>query len=246
MTFAEHLEELRKRVMISVIVIGVLFFASFFLHDQTLRVFISPFERVRANLLEEGIEIGPLTFIDPTESFTFALKVALYSALILGGPVCLYEMWAFIAAGLHLRERRAVMKVLPVSLGLFSIGVLFCYFLVVPIALEFLLSFAPHDQIQADIRLETYLSFITMLCLLMGGIFQLPLLQVVVARFGLLSAKSQREKRKAFIMAAVVVCAIVTPTGDALTLILVAGPMLILYELGLIAAGRVKARPQEG
>ena len=246
MTFAEHLEELRKRVMISVIVVGVLFFGCFFLSDYTMEVFIAPFQRIRESLAQDGIEIGPLTFIDPLESFTFGLKIAFYSALILGMPVCLYQMWSFVAAGLHQKEKHAVMRVLPVSLGLFSTGALFSYFLVVPIALKFLLSYAPHELIQADIRLETYLSFILMLCLLMGGIFQLPLLQVVLARFGLFSAKSQREKRKAFIMSAVVVCAVITPTGDALTLILVAGPMLILFEVGLLVAGRVTARVPGG
>ena len=240
MTFSEHLDELRKRVMVSVIVIGVLFFACFFLHDYTTAVFIGPFERIREALAKEGIAISPLTFIDPTESFTFVLKIALYSALILGMPVCLYQMWAFIAAGLHKIERRAVMRVLPVSLGLFAAGALFSFKLVIPIALKFLLTFGNHELIKAEIRLDTYLSFILMLCLLMGAIFQLPLLQVVLAKFGLMSAKTQAEKRKTFIMAAVVICAIVTPTGDALTLIMVAGPMLLLYEVGLLVARQVK------
>lgn len=247
MTFAEHLDELRRRVMLSVIVLFGLFMVCFFLYEHTMRVFIAPFERIRRELGEDGIDIGPLTFIDPLESFTFALKIAFYSAIVLGMPVMLYQMWAFIAAGLHLKERKAVMRVLPVSMGMFGAGALFAYLLVVPIALKFLLSFgvaAPGEGgdplIQPDIRLETYLSFILMLCLLLGGIFQLPLVQVVLARFGIMPAKTQAKKRKAFIMTAVVVCAIITPTGDALTLILVAGPMLVLFEIGLLIARQIR------
>ncbi|MFH0944565.1 MAG: twin-arginine translocase subunit TatC, partial [Planctomycetota bacterium] len=227
MTFGEHLEELRKRVMVSVIVVGALFFVCFYFHEQTQAIFILPYKEIREALLaEKGIDIGPLNFIDPTEAFTFTMTIALYSALILGMPVCLHQMWAFIGAGLHRHERRAVMRVLPVSFGLFAVGILFCFMLVIPIALEFLVSFVtdPKDpQIQPSIRVNTYLSFVVMMCLLMGAIFQLPLLQVVLAKFNLMSAKAQAKKRKAFIMAAVVICAIVTPTGDAMTLILVTG-----------------------
>jgi len=111
---------------------------------------------------------------------------------------------------------------------------------VLPIGLRFMLGYGNPEFIKPEIRLESYLSFVVMLSLLMGVVFQLPLVQVVVAKFNLIRADVQAKYRRAFILGSLVAAAVVTPTGDAVTLMLVSVPMFILYEIGIIAARRIK------
>ena len=241
MTFAEHLEELRRHVLRSIVVLALLVVVCFVFQDQLATAVMFPFLQARAWLQSQGREIRGLTFIDPSEAIFFHLKIALYCALVIGLPYFLYEMWKFVGAGLYPHERRAVMRVLPLSFALLLLGVAFAYFVVLPIALRFLLGYGNPEYIEPEIRLDSYLSFFVMVCLLMGAIFQLPLLQVVLARFGIVPARVQAEKRKAFILGSLIAAAVITPTGDAVTLSLVSLPMFALYEVGILFARRAEA-----
>ncbi len=238
LTFGEHLEELRGHVLRSVIVLSALVVVCFIVQDTLAAIVMQPFFDAREWLNAQGREIKGLTYIDPAEGIFFHLKIAFYGALILGLPYFVWEMWRFIASGLYPHERRVVTRVLPVSFGLLVTGVVFAYFVVLPIALKVLLGYGNPDYIQPEIRLESYLGFFVMLSLLLGAVFQLPLVQVVFARVGIVSAKVQAEKRRVFILGSVVVSAVVTPTGDAVTLLLVSVPIFILYEIGIVIARR--------
>jgi len=243
MTFAEHLDELRGHVMRSAIVLGVLLVVGFIFQEELAAIVMMPFLDARAWIFEtEGRWIESLTFIDPAEGVFFHLKIAFYGAIIAGLPYFLYEMWRFIASGLYSKEKKAVMRVLPVSFALLIAGVSFCFFLVLPIGLRFMLGYGNPEFIKPEIRLESYLSFVVMLSALMGVVFQLPLVQIVVARFGILPAQTQADYRKAFIMGSLVAAAVITPTGDAVTLLLVSVPMFVLYEIGILAARRVSRK----
>ncbi|MBI4878497.1 MAG: twin-arginine translocase subunit TatC [Planctomycetes bacterium] len=241
MTFAEHLEELRGHVLRSLLALLALCVVCWIFQDEIAYLVMWPYLSTQEWLKETyGREPSKLKFFSVPEGFFFHFKIALYGAAIVTMPYFLYEMWRFVSAGLYRHERRAVMRLLPVSFALFLLGVLFSYFVLIPVALRFLLGYGNPEYIQPDIRLEYYLSFFVMLCLLLGAVFQLPLLQVILARFGLVSAATQARRRKAFVMGAVVAAAVITPTGDAVTLSLVAVPMLILYEMGLLVARRVR------
>lgn len=243
MTFSEHLEELRGHVKRSAIALGLLLVFCFVFQEELAGLIMLPFldavEWIRVHGDRPDIE-AHLTFIDPAEGVFFHLKIAFYAAFVLGLPYFLYEMWRFIGAGLYENERRSVMRVLPISFALLGIGIAFCFFLVLPIGLRFMLGYGNPEYITPEIRLESYLSFVVMLCVMMGVIFQLPLVQVVLAKFNILSVKVQAAHRRAFAMGSLVAAAVVTPTGDAVTLLLVSLPMFGLYELGILAARRVK------
>lgn len=251
MSFAEHLDELRGNIIRSAYVLVGLMIVGFILL-RYVEVFVTwPYMSVRESL-NAGLGLAPdavgavppLTSVDITEAFFFSMKVIFYAALLIGTPYFLYEMWRFISAGLHPHERTAVMKILPVSIGLFFIGAAFSYIVLVPISVEFMLTWSSPDLVKVEVRLDSYLSFFLILTLMLGVVFQLPMIQYVLARFGILPAAKQAEWRRGFIMAAVVAAAIITPTGDPVTLSLVAIPMLVLYEIGILIGKNIKPREE--
>lgn len=239
MSFSEHLDELRGNIVRSAYVLAGLFVVGYALHTWVERFVMWPYTSVRVRLNDEraaqGLkEVPPLSGYDMTEAFFFTLKVVFYAGLLVGTPYFLYEMWRFISSGLYPHERRSVMRILPVSVVLFFVGAAFSYVVLVPISVEFMLTWAPADFIKIEPRLDSYLSFFLILTLMLGVVFQLPLVQIILARFGIITSEKQARWRKGFIMSAVVAAAIITPTGDPVTLSLVAVPMLVLYEIGIL------------
>lgn len=247
MSFGDHLEELRGNVIRSAYVLFGLMVVGFLLL-HFVEVFVTwPYMSVREEL-NAGLAadapgaVPPLTSVDITEAFFFSMKVVFYAAMLLGTPYFLFEMWRFISAGLHKHERKAVMKILPVSIGLFFVGAAFSYIVLVPISVKFMLTWSSADLVKVEVRLDSYLSFFLILTLMLGVVFQLPMVQYVLANVGILPASKQAEWRRGFIMAAVVAAAIITPTGDPVTLSLVAIPILILYEIGILIGKNIKPR----
>lgn len=184
-----------------------------------------------------------LTALAPTEGFTFVLRICFYFALFLGGPVLLWQLWQFIAAGLYPKERRAAVRYFPYSLLLFALGVAFGYFVMVPFAMYFLGVAFDTDLVQAQYRLEDYLSLLSALCLALAVVFQLPVFMTFAARMGLVTPKQMSGFRSYFIVGAFVIAAILTPP-DPFTQTMMAIPMIFLYEVGIVAA-RMTARPRE-
>lgn len=169
------------------------------------------------------------------EGFMTKLKVCLYFSMFAGGPFLLWQLWAFIAAGLYKNEKRAVLTFFPTSIVLFFSGVLFGYFVLVPYGMYYLAGELNPDQGWLGFGLDTYFNFISTLCLALAAIFQLPLIMMALARVGLVEPKTYAHYRGHFVLAAFVIGAILTPP-DPITQTLMAGPMIILYELGLWAA----------
>lgn len=242
MTFGEHLDELRANLIRSALVLTLLLIVGFIAHEPVEAFVLEPYQQVRREFERQGRELPPLTGVDMMEGFSFTLRVVLYAALLFGMPYFLFEMWRFVAAGLYKHERKMVMRVLPVSIGLFVGGAAFSYVVLIPMSVEFMLAWSDPNMIKVEPRVESYLSFFLVLTVMLGVVFQLPLLQVILARFNLLSAATQARHRRGYIMAAVVAAAIITPTGDPVTLSLVAVPLLVLYEVGLLVARRIAPR----
>ena len=176
------------------------------------------------------------------EGFGFALKLSLYFGLCLGAPVLLWQLWRFVAAGLYPKERRVVLAFFPVSVLLFVGGVLFGYFLMVPWGFYFLATAFPPEEIAFIPRLSDYFSLMTTLTLILGAVFQLPLLMNALVRVGILEREMFSKYRPHFIVGAFVIGGILTPP-DPFTQSMLAVPMVLLYELGILST-RMLRRPE--
>ncbi len=170
-----------------------------------------------------------------SEAFMFKLKGCLYVSLFVGGPFLLWQLWGFIAAGLYKKERRMVLSYFPTSVMLFFSGIAFGYLVLVPYALYFLGMEAPPDQVDAGYKKSEYLVFLSSLCLALGFVFQLPIVQTALARMELVTSKTFAHYRGHFALTSFVLAAIVTPP-DPITQSMMAGPMIVLYEIGIWSA----------
>lgn len=178
------------------------------------------------------------------DSFFVSMSVSLYVAAFLAGPYVLFELWQFIAAGLYKHEKRLVRLYFPLSVLLFLSGAAFCFFLIVPSGLYFLSTTLPVELVEPKLGLEKYFDFLSMMCLSIGATFQLPILMVFFSSIGLIEAKSYGKWRKHFIVVALFVAAVITPSPDAYTQLLTTLPMLVLYEIGILLA-RWRGKPRQ-
>lgn len=184
-----------------------------------------------------------LVSLAPLETPMIYFMVCLVAGLVLASPWVFYQAWAFVAAGLYRHERRYVKKYLPYSLGLFLTGVFLCFFFVLPLTLKFLLQFNVWLGVAPTLRLSDWMGFATILPLVFGVAFQTPLVMLFLERIHILTVDDFKAKRKMAILIITVVAAVLTPGQDPISMLLLAVPMILLYELGivLIGAGKTKA-----
>ena len=224
MTLQEHLEELRVRILYSTITIFIAFLiAAVFLADIVLEQV-----SVQANIANNEIP----TF-SPTEGFVTWFKVVLYIAIAMSMPMLVYQLLRYIAPGLTKREKRAVYLSLPVVCLLFVGGMTFAFFLAIPRALEFLSTFKS-DLFLWSPRASELVTFYLRLMLGMGIAFELPALMFILGKFGLVNHQRLSSGRKFAFIAVLIAAAIITPTPDPVNMMIVAVPIYILYELGII------------
>ncbi len=241
MPLRRHLEELRGCVLRSGLVLVALFAVGMFMDDFFATIMVKPWTMARESMVADGLgDPGRLGFIKPTEAFLFSMKVAMAFAVLVGGPYLLYEVWRFVGVGLHAHERKAVFKAFPAAIGLFGAGLSFGYWMVLPLALPILLTWIPAELAHAQVTLQEYLSLLLTLTLLLGVVFELPILMWLIVRSGLVDVATLASSRRIAILCMLIFAAIMTPP-DPITQMLVAGPMVILYELGLILARRAQA-----
>ena len=224
MPFTEHLEELRRRLIICFVAVGIGFVISYFFAKQIFEVLMRPLLQVMPP--GEG-----LIFTALPEAFITYLKVALLTGIGLASPVIIYQFWRFIAPGLYNRERRALFPIVLFSTVFFLGGALFGYFVVFPFGFKFFIGFAS-DSIRAFPSIREYLKFATKLLFAFGIIFELPLFSFFLARLGLVNAELLRSKQKYAILIIFMLAAILTPP-DIVTQVMMAGPLLLLYELSV-------------
>lgn len=185
-----------------------------------------------------------LNWIKPAEGFLFMLKLCLYTAIVVGAPMLLWQMWQFVAAGLYNRERKAVVGYFPLSVLCFVLGVLFGYFGAVPYGMYFLNSYMSIEVGMPTITAEYFLTFISSLCVAFGFVFQLPLVMTFLGGAGVIDPDDMAKYRGHFIVGAFVIAAMLTPP-DPFTQLLMAVPLAILYEIGIWSSRFVikKKRP---
>src|SRR5262249_8780027 len=175
-----------------------------------------------------------LISLGPLETITIFFMVCLVTGLVMVSPWVFYQGWAFVAAGLYRHERHYVMKYLPMSLGLFLAGVILCFWFVLPITLGFLLEFNVWLGVAPTLRLSEWMSFATMLPLVFGVAFQTPLIMLFLERIGIFTVDDFKAKRKMAILVITIAAAILTPGQDPISMLRLAVPMILLYELGIV------------
>ena len=229
MTLTEHLAELRKRLINSFIAIFIGFAISYKFSEDIFWVLMEPLMKVMPP------KNGKMVFLTLTEPFITYLKVALVSGLFLASPVIFWEIWKFIAPGLYPNERKYVIPFVLSASFFFIGGAFFGYFIVFPFAFRFFISFA-NQEIVPSLSMAKYFSFATKMLIAFGIIFELPLITLFLARLGIVTKEKMVKWRKYAIVIIFVVAAILTPP-DVMSQIMMAVPLLILYELSVIIAG---------
>ncbi len=193
------------------------------------------------NLVGRGaVQKKGIIALTPMETPLIFFTVCMIAGLVISSPWVFYQIWAFIAAGLYRHERSYVYKFLPFSLGLFLIGVFLAYFGVLPLTLRFIMQFNLWMNVEPNLTLSSWMGFATILPLVFGIGFQTPLVMMFLARLGILSAADFRAKRKFAILLTVIAAALLTPGPDVVSQIMLAAPMLLLYELGIILVARAE------
>lgn len=240
-----HLTELRKRLVWSLVVIGVLMIGAWEFADQLLAGLIHPLQVA----MDKTGGTQRLIMTGLTEGFVTYLKVACFTGFFLGIPYILYQGWAFVAPGLYLKEKRLVWPFLVASPFMFALGASFVYFLVMPNAWPFFLGFQTGAAetglaIEMETRLNDYLNLIMAFLIAFGLVFQLPVVLVLLGQAGIVSADFLRKGRRIAIVMAFVMGALLTPP-DVLSQLSLAVPIMVFYEVSiLIIAALERARPQ--
>jgi sec-independent protein translocase protein TatC len=237
MSFLDHLDELRKRLIAAVSAIFIGFLVAF--------AFIGPiFDFIMRPLQEILPEDGELVYTEPTEAFFLYIKIAALVGLILAIPVVLLQLWRFVAPGLYGHEKKFAIPFVAMSTLFFVGGCLFSHYLLFPIAWRFLASFSS-DYMTFMPRIEPAFSLYVRLMLACGVVFQMPTLVFFLARVGAVTAGFLIRNTKYAILIIFVVAAVLTPTGDPATLTLMAAPMIVLYGLSIVIAWLVAPRKKD-
>ncbi len=227
MPFTEHLEELRKRLIISAVAIGIGFLISYAFKEKIFELLLKPW----LEALPKG-QTSKLIYTAPHEAFFTYLKVSFIAGCGLAVPVVLHQLWLFIAPGLYENERRYVIPIVFFSSLFFLGGALFGYFFVFPIGFQFFTSFA-NDYITPMISTKEFLTFSTRLLLGFGFVFELPIFAFFLAKLGLITAAFLKRQRKVAVVVIFIVAAALTPGPDVFSQLMMAGPLLILYEVSV-------------
>ncbi len=221
LSLGQHLKEFRDRLMVACIAIAITTAISFLFTTDIIKLLLLPSGVTR------------LIALSPTENFTTYFRVALFSGFALAMPVILYEIFAYIDPALHPNERKFALTLGPFVLLLFVVGMLFCYLILLPSALKFLLNFGS-EVIDNQLRASEYLSFVTLFIVGMGVVFEMPVLIYALLRLGVVQRSWLTSKRRYVFVGSFLVSAVITPTPDPFNQTIVAIPMYLLFELGLL------------
>ncbi|HSJ73830.1 MAG TPA: twin-arginine translocase subunit TatC [Miltoncostaeaceae bacterium] len=233
LSVVEHLDELRNRIIVSIVALVVAFAVAYGFHDQLLDLLVWP--------LPERYEDSGLITLSPTEPFFTVLKVCFYTAILAALPIWLYQVYAFVIPAVQDQPRRRMLLVVAGASSLFLAGVAFGYLIVLPVALDFLLGFGG-DVFLTQVRAGEYFGFATTLMLASGLMFEVPVAMLALARIGVTSADFYiRHWRVAIVLIAAL--AAILPGGDPFSMLLLMIPQIFLYALGIWLAKRFGGPP---
>jgi sec-independent protein translocase protein TatC len=228
MPFMDHLEELRWRLLWSVVAVFIAAIAGYFIVTQlnVLGLLIRP--------IEPFLEGSRLKYLSPMEPFFITLKLAVTVGLILASPVVIYQIWAFLSPALLPSEKRTIVPALYFGLVLFLVGVAMAYYLVLPLTLSFSMGFQT-EALEQNIVIGEYLSVVTRLLIAFGLVFELPVVISVLAALGLVTPGFLASKRRHAIAGITILSALITP-GDVISTVIMMVPLIFLYEISITVA----------
>ncbi|TES94125.1 MAG: twin-arginine translocase subunit TatC [Candidatus Cloacimonadota bacterium] len=229
MGLLDHLEELRKRIIYSIVTVIVCAIIGYIVSPFVLKFLTEP--------------VKNLVFLSPTEAFITKLKVSLICGIFIALPVLFYHFWKFVKPALFAHERKYVIFAVLFSTIFFFSGAAFAYFVVLPVGLRFLLSFET-DKLHATLSIANYITFITKILLAFGIIFQLPVASFFLTKMRILKPRFLRKSRKVAVILIFIAAAILTPP-DVFTQLLMAGPLIILFELSIWVSVFASRKPSK-
>ena len=239
LTIVEHLGELRRRLIYIILAVCVSSLVAYLFNDEILKF-----------IMETG-RIQNLVFIKPMEAFFVVMKLSFLIGIVGAMPFILYQVWKYVGVALKKKERKYLIYFGPFSYLLFMAGAALAFLGVMPLAVKFLLSFAK-ENVQALITLDAYLSFLNNMILAFGLVFQLPLVVLLLSLLGILTPAIMKKTRKFAIVGIFVFAAVITPTTDAVSMMMLAGPVMVLYEISVLICkgvarkrGLVEEEPEE-
>ena len=243
--FVSHIEELRKRLIHSFIFLSAFFIVCYFFAEYLYGFLVEPYSKAVAN---DGVE-RRLIFTALQETFLTYIKVAFFAAFFVTCPFILMQIWKFIAPGLYKHEKSAILPYLIITPILFFLGGILVYYLIMPLAIKFFLSFESTGlntnlPIQLEAKVNEYLSLIMKLIFAFGLSFQLPVVLSLLARIGMIDSQFLKERRKYVVVIIFAAAAILTPP-DPVTQIGLAIPLLILYELSIFSVNIIEKKAKD-
>ncbi|MFZ0785743.1 MAG: twin-arginine translocase subunit TatC [Candidatus Acidiferrales bacterium] len=238
MSFFDHLVELRKRIVNSLIAIGIGMLVGFYVSKHFIDYIVRPMQdALRANHLDDK-----LIYTGPAAPVGLIINLSLYLGIVIAMPYVLYQIWLFVAPGLYKHERRAVAGFIISSMSLFLCGIAFGYYVLLPQVLTFLISFTSDIPIKPLISINEYFDLILVVLVGLGVIFELPVLIFILSIFGIVTPKFLLKNFRYAMLLITLAAAIVTPTPDATTMIVFMAPMVVLYFVGVLVSYLVVRR----
>ncbi|MBP3722704.1 MAG: twin-arginine translocase subunit TatC [Selenomonadaceae bacterium] len=219
MSLIKHLEELRYRIIRSLLAVFVGSAVSYYFIDVIMKYLTLP--------------VGKLYYLQPSEAFFTYLKVAVAAGFLLALPVVFYHVWRFFLPALTTGERKVIAILVPISVLLFFIGLAFSFFFVLPAAVKFFMGFGGED-LQAMFSVDRYFDFVLTFVLPFGFVFELPLVITILGKMGIIGSAFLAKHQRTVIFLSFVIAAIITPTPDVFTQSMLALPMILLYEVGFL------------
>ena len=235
MPFLEHLDEFRTRIIRALLGIVIGAGLCLIFSKTLLNVLLWPTTRVNLPLDIQVLKVQGM--------FIVTLEIAFFGGIVVSLPWIIYQLWMFVAPGLYIHERRYVPRIVISATTLFLMGVAFAYFLIIPFALNFFLGLAP-TTIKTNIAIDFYISFVIRLLVVFGIVFQLPILSFFLSRMGILKPEHMRKYRRHAIVVIFILAAIFTPP-DPFTQIMLAIPLILLYEFSILISNWVQRRKKE-
>lgn len=220
MSLVGHLQELRKRIIISVIAVGISSTISYFYAGELIHYFTAP--------------AGKLYYMNPAEAFFSYLKLSFFVGFLAALPVVFYQTWCFIVPALSKKAYNSSLVLVPASVLLFFLGISFAYFFALPAGIKFFMGFGS-EELQPLISLGQYMSFIFSFLLPFGVIFEIPLIILVLAQLGIVNSTFLSDKRKHVVVLSLIIGAVVAPTPDVISQLMIAVPIFILYEISVVS-----------
>lgn len=257
MSFFEHLNALRSHLVRAAIAIAVFTALALYFQDFLIKkIILGPFDakfwtyqqmcKIGTALHMDGWCIDKINGIMVSSQlggqFNLMINSCIMTGIVLGFPYLLWELWRFIKPALHDKERKAASGFVFYASSLFITGILFGYFIIAPLSIKFLAGFTVSDAIKNQFAIDSYLSTVLTLTLGSGIVFELPILIYILVSLGILNAGFMKRTRRYAVVLILIIAAIITPTPDAITMGVVAFPLLILYEVGIWVAVGVEKR----